>query len=334
LNAPQIFIIDQLSVGLRIDVFVSRLTTLSLSRSRATQLVQLGQVLVNGKKPKASYACILNDKIEVTIPQVVAKTLQPHHINLDIHFEDDHVIVVNKPSGLVVHPSAGHEQDTLVNALIAEEKNLSMGFGEKRPGIVHRLDKETSGLILIAKNDLAHQNLAKQFQERQIHRKYQAVVYGSPVPSAGTCVSYLQRHPLERKRICSVRDREQKIIQKQILPNDTAAKWAITNYTVLHSAHELSYVELKLETGRTHQIRVHMSERGHCLIGDKVYGSEKKINSLKNTHLRADIKALSRFYLHACELGFKHPTTNQFLEFKVEWPQTELTFLRKWQLLK
>jgi 23S rRNA pseudouridine1911/1915/1917 synthase len=302
--------------GLRLDKFLS-LHEKIRTRSRAEFLLESSFVKVNGKIPKSSYQVKLTDKIEVTFPTEKARTLEASNIPLDIVFEDSSVIVVNKPAGMVVHPSAGHDTGTLVNALLHHTTDLSMKFHEERPGIVHRIDKETSGLLVVAKNDFAHEKLVQQFQEKIVHRIYKAVVFGSLPVLSGRIESNLGRHPTDRKRFASL----------------TEGKTSVTRFKVLKKAHQLSYLELKLETGRTHQIRVHMSEKGHPLVGDLVYGAQKKIKSVESQRIQNEIKNLTRFLLHAEQLGFKHPVSEEWLQFERPWPNSELILLKSWDLL-
>lgn len=294
--------------GTRLDKFLGTLPEIQ-SRSRAIQLIQEGLVLVNNSSAKASLSLKGGEAIIVDIPEVAPLELQPLDLKLEILFEDEHLIVLNKPAGLVVHPAAGHAQDTLVNALIAHADDFSMKFGEHRPGIVHRLDKDTSGIMVVAKSDSIQVALAKQFKDRTIHRYYFAIVSGILKQSSGTIKSFLARHPTDRKRFASVRDRTKKIIQEPSL-NPGIGKWAHTDYQVL-ARHQtgLSYVKLKLQTGRTHQIRVHLSEIGYPILGDETYGGAKKD------------RPVPRFALHAAELGFVHPVTKEDLYFKKEWPE-------------
>lgn len=302
--------VDEASAGLRLDKFLTVLSEIS-SRTFAKNLIEQQQVLVNGKLAKSSHVVSFNETIEVHLPEVKPSELIPYNFKLDVVFEDKNLIVINKPSGLVVHPAAGHEQDTLVNALLAHTQELSMKH-EQRPGIVHRIDKETSGLLVIAKNDFTHDKLAEQFKDKSAHRIYYALVNGNLPRQNGICKSYLARHPVDRKRYSSVKENN-KIIS-EFSGDWPHAKWAVTNFSKISQHSNMSYLKLKLETGRTHQIRVHMSELGHPLVGDVLYGySQKKMKEL-------DIK---RFYLHAAELGFVHPHKNEFLLFKVGWPEAD-----------
>ncbi len=311
-----VLIVAEEHAGLRLDKYLS-LHEKIRTRSRAEFLLAASFVQVNSKKMKGSYSVKLNDQVEVYFPIEKTRTLEASNIPLDIVFEDREVIVVNKPSGLVVHPSAGHESGTLVNALLFHTQDLSMKFNEERPGIVHRIDKETSGLLVIAKNDFAHEKLVQQFQERKVHRIYKAVVFGVFPAPTGRIESTLGRHPIDRKRFASV----------------NIGKWSATQFKVLKSAHQLSYLELKLETGRTHQIRVHLSEKGHPLVGDTLYGAAKKIKSVEAKRIQEDIKNISRFLLHAEQLGFIHPTTLEWMQFQSPWPDRDLELLKSWDLL-
>lgn len=294
----------------RLDRFLVEQSEIN-SRSFAQSLIEKNMILINDKVAKASAKLKANQKITIHLPEDTVTEILPFDLKLDIIFEDNDLIVLNKPSGLVVHPSAGHEQDTLVNALLAHTDQLSMK-NEIRPGIVHRIDKETSGLLVVAKNDVAHESLAEQFKNKTTHRIYYAITEGKLEKQKGTIQSYLARHPSDRKKISSLRSNN-KIIQKynQEIEN---GKWAITHYEVLQNTANNSYVKLKLETGRTHQIRVHMKELGHPLVGDLTYG----YSALKNKK-----HGYSRFFLHAAELGFQHPKTDQMLIFKCNWPDQD-----------
>ncbi len=308
-------IIEASQLPTRIDRYLSTLTEIR-SRSRADHLIRESRVTLNGKITKSSQLIKPGDKVEISLPGEKQRTLEPYDFPLDIRYEDSHLLVVNKPSGLVVHPAAGHESDTLVNALLNHTHDLSMKFNEERPGIVHRIDKETSGLLVIAKNDFSHENLVKQFQERKINRIYKAVCYGEPLPSVGRRESHIGRHPVDRKRMASVE----------------SGKWAATQYWKMKSSHGLSLLTLKLETGRTHQIRVHMSELGYPLVGDLLYGSQKKLKTVKSSSVQSDIRSLNRFLLHAELLGFQHPHTSEWMEFSVDWPSQDKALITKWGL--
>jgi 23S rRNA pseudouridine1911/1915/1917 synthase len=292
-------------LGLRLDKALSFLPEIK-TRSRAEYLIDNGFIKLNSKFPKSSLKLSATDQLEISWPDAVPTDLQPLDLKLDILFEDDEVIVVNKPPGLVVHPAAGHQQDTLVNALLHHTKNLSMKFGEERPGIVHRLDRDTSGILVVAKNDFAHESLMNQFKNRTTHRLYFAVVLGQPGKTEGTIETMIARHPTDRKRFASSSDQ---------------GKIAVTHYKTLKRLPSgISLLQLKLETGRTHQIRVHMSESGWPIAGDKLYGSERRLKSISNSRQKDIVKNFPRFALHAAELAFDHPHTGERLLFKVDWP--------------
>lgn len=269
-------------------------------------------VLINGKPAKVSQPVKNGQVVDIFLPELVTTELVPYNFKLDIIFEDSDVIVVNKPSGLVVHPAACHQQDTLVNALLHHTQQLSMK-NELRPGIVHRIDKETSGLLVVAKNDKAHEKLAQQFKDKTSHRQYYALLDGQLPKQNGFCRSYLARHPVDRKRYASLKENNRIITESEA--DLQTGKWAVTHFTKIAQHSHMTYVKLKLETGRTHQIRVHMSELGLPLVGDLLYGfSQKKMKEL----------SINRFYLHAAELGFTHPTTQKELIFKTPWPENDI----------
>lgn len=303
-------------IGLRLDKALALLSEIN-SRSQAALLIEGNAALVNGKIVKASYVLQLKDILEVEILSPPPTELLPWDYPLDILFEDASLLVVNKPAGMVVHPGAGHYTDTLVNALLAHTGNLSEGSEADRPGLVHRIDKETSGLLVIAKDNFSHGKLAQQFKDRAIDRKYFAVVEGKLKNAAGFYDSYLARHPIHRKKFASVRDLKSKKILNSADPAPDIGKWSKTHFKTLKTHAQLHYLELKLETGRTHQIRVHLSELGVPVVGDALYGSKRE---------------LPRFYLHAAELGFTHPQTGEKLFFKKDWPVDDLKLIQSWGL--
>ncbi len=289
------------SSGDRIDRWLTHKPDIS-SRSRALELIQLGLVRVNGKKAKASYKVKCGDQIEIEFPLEQPSELQPLNFALDILFEDEDLLVLNKPSGLVVHPALGHRQDTLVNALLGHLGKLGVGFHADRPGIVHRLDRDTSGILVVAKSDLALHGLAAQFQAKTTHRIYWALVHGQLRFQTGTWKSYLARDPRNRKRFSS--------------SSTGKGKLAITHYRVLQELPQgFSWIECRLETGRTHQIRVHTSESSHPILADPVYSRKNLMNC-------------PRLALHACELGFTHPRNQNEMKFKVDWPQELAEFCK------
>ena len=298
--------------GIRIDKALATVPGIE-TRSQASRLLQAGRVRLAGRALKPSYTTELGDQIDVDIPVQQTSKLEPYDFPLTIPYEDDQLIVVDKPAGLVVHPAYGHAQDTLVNALMHYTKDLAMGLGEQRPGLVHRIDKDTSGLLVIAKNDHAQRFLAMQFQKKTSHRLYRALAFGRFKTESGTIRSSLKRHPDDRKRVASVKDNADGT-------ND--GKPAVTHFkTIGYHSTGISLVELRLETGRTHQIRVHLSESGHPILGDKTYGGESRLNSIKSVHLRKTIEEMPRFALHAMELGFTHPTSSKRLLIQAPWPE-------------
>lgn len=287
--------------GKRIDAYVSSNT--DITRSRAASLLEEGNITVNGVVPLKSYKLKIGDEISVNIPEPVELDVIAQDIPLDIVYEDEHLLVVNKPKGMVVHPAAGNYEGTLVNAILFHCKGSLSGInGVMRPGIVHRIDKDTSGLLIVAKNDTAHLFLAEQIKEHSFTREYEAVVHGNIKADNGSIDAPIGRHPVKRK-------------QMAVTPENS--KNAVTHFTVLQRFGEFTHVRLRLETGRTHQIRVHMSYIGHAVAGDEVYGP-------KNV-----VKGLGGQCLHAKKIGFIHPQTHEYMEFDSELPQYFNSFLAK-----
>ena len=276
--------------GARLDKAVSELT--ELSRGLANEQIKEGKILVNGQVKKAKYTVKEGDVISYEVPQVEEVTYEAEDIPLEIVYQDADVAVVNKPQGMVVHPSAGHTSGTLVNALMYHIKDLSGINGELRPGIVHRIDKDTSGLLMVAKNDAAHVALADKLKAKKSLRKYWAIVHGNLPNDRGVIEAPIGRSDKDRKK--------QAVTAK--------GKPALTRFHVLERFGDYSLVELQLETGRTHQIRVHMAYIGHPVAGDEVYGPRKTL------------KGHGQF-LHAKTLGFTHPRTGEVMEFSVEVPE-------------
>ena len=284
----------------RIDVFVSGLA--SVSRSRAAELLEKGNVWVNEKLATKKTKLKKGDKVSVEVPDPAVYDVTPENIPLDIVFEDNDILVVNKPKGMVVHPAAGNYSGTLVNALMYHcGASLSGINGVMRPGIVHRIDKNTSGLLMVAKNDNAHRQLASQIKEHSFKREYEAVVYGNIKDDRGTINLPIARHPVKRKQMAVVE----------------GGREAITHFEVIDRFEGFTHLRLKLETGRTHQIRVHLSFLGHPVAGDEVYGPKKVITSLKGQ------------CLHAKKLGFVHPVTHEYMEFDSRLPDYFKDFLAK-----
>jgi 23S rRNA pseudouridine1911/1915/1917 synthase len=309
------FIVSGSLHSLRLDRCLQELTRAlpeALSRSKAAELIDMGLVALNGKPTKASSKVKEGDLVFLQIPEAAPSSLQSFERPLKIYHEDSAVVVVSKPAGLVVHPAAGHAQDTLVNVLLGKFPDLSVGFHEQRPGIVHRLDKDTSGILVVAKTHQALENLAAQFKAKTVHRLYHALVYGKPAVSSGRIESFLARHPVHRKKFHSA----------------AQGKRAVTHFRVLASARGLSLLECRLETGRTHQIRVHLSEKECPIVGDPIYGTPKRLKALSQ-ELALEINALQGIGLHAFELGFNHPVTGEFLKFHEDWPENLLPLVQK-----
>lgn len=273
----------------RLDKIVSELDP-SISRSRAKNLIDDGHILVNGTVEKPKYKVKQNDRISIEDAKPQPIDLVPENIPLDIVFEDDDVIVVNKPQGMVVHPSPGHPDHTLVNALLYHSP-LSTINGEYRPGIVHRIDKDTSGLLMVAKNDAAHKYLSQQLKEQKSLRKYVALVHGRIGEDSGVVNAPIGRSPKDRK--------------KQAIVSD--GRHAVTHFEVLERFLDYTLISCRLETGRTHQIRVHMKYIGHPIVGDPLYGPRKTIEG-------------NGQFLHAQELGFEHPKTHELMIFSAPLP--------------
>ena len=282
------------------DIFVAEMG--ELTRSRAAKLLEDGCVLVNGKTAAKNLKLANGDEVTLNMPEPTVYNVTAEDIALDIVYEDNDLLVVNKPKGMVVHPAAGNFDGTLVNALMHHcGESLSGINGVMRPGIVHRIDKNTSGLLMVAKNDAAHNGLAEQIKEHSFTREYEAVVYGNLKNDSGTVDAPIGRHPVKRK---------------QMAVTDKGSKHAVTHYTVLERFGDFTHVRLRLETGRTHQIRVHMAYIGHPVAGDDVYGPKKVITTLGGQ------------CLHAKKVGFVHPITNKYLEFESELPDYFQKFLR------
>lgn len=270
-----------------------------LTRSAAVKLLEQGLVTVEGKTAGKKDIPRLNAEIEIILPEPKSADIVPENISLDIVYEDDDVLVVNKPKGMVVHPAAGHYSGTLVNALMYHCGDRLSGInGEVRPGIVHRIDKDTSGLLMVAKNDTAHLKLSEQIKEHSFTREYQTVVIGS-IKEDGTINAPIGRHKTDRKKMCVTLENSRE---------------AVTHYSVIRNYAGYTHLNVKLETGRTHQIRVHLSYIGHAVAGDEVYGNGKP-------------KWLCGQCLHAKKIGFVHPRTDEYMEFDSELPNYFMKFL-------
>jgi 23S rRNA pseudouridine1911/1915/1917 synthase len=275
------------------------------TRASVQRLIEAGNILVNDRPAKASLKLQGGEEIAVAIPDPVATEPLPEAIPLEVLYEDHDLIVINKPAGMVVHPAPGNSSGTLVNALLAHCTDLSGVGGELRPGIVHRLDKGTTGVLVAAKNDRAHQSLSTQFHEHSIKRIYQALVFGNPAVDTGKIEGIIGRHPTDRLR------RSGKVKN---------GKSAVTRWRVKERYGRITLVELRLETGRTHQIRVHLTEAGMPLLGDPLYPDGGRTNNLQDSRLKKLITSLGRQALHARTLGFIHPVTGAYLEFSADLP--------------
>lgn len=300
----------------RIDVFLSQEMG-GESRAAVQRLIETGCVLVDGKEVRTSLKLRGGEQIEVEIPPPLPAVPLAEAIPLDVLYEDSDLIVINKAAGMVVHPGAGNTSGTLVNALLAHCKDLAGIGGELRPGIVHRLDKGTSGVLVAAKHDRAHQSLSEQFSVHSVKRIYQALIYGSPKEDTGKIEGIIGRHPTERLRLSG---------------KAKNGKHAVTRWKVKERYGRVSLVELRLETGRTHQIRVHLTEAGFPLLGDPLYPDGGRCNNIPDTQLRGMINRLGRQALHARCLGFIHPSSGEYIEFTTEPPddlQELLKYLRK-----
>lgn len=291
--------------GVRLDKFISD-SCPDLTRSAAVNLIEKGLVAVNGNSQSKKYKLSAGDIISLEIPEPVEYEAQPENIPLDIVYEDNDLLVVNKPKGMVVHPAPGNYSGTLVNALLYHCKDSLSGInGVLRPGIVHRIDKDTSGLLIVAKNDFAHQSLALQIKEHSFTREYEAVVVGGIKDENGTVNAPIGRHPIDRKKMT--------VTEKN-------SRNATTHYSVINRYNGYTHIRCVLETGRTHQIRVHMAYIGHPVAGDTVYGNKK------------GDKRLNGQCLHAKKIGFIHPRTQKYMEFDSELPDyfcDYLSFLQK-----
>lgn len=293
------FKIDSENITKRLDKFLC-LQLDTITRSFIQKMIKDGYITVNEKIVSKNYKLALNDEIRVVIKEPEELSAEPENIELDIIYEDKDLLVVNKPKGMVVHPAPGHPNKTLVNALLYHCKDDLSGInGVLRPGIVHRIDKDTSGLLMVAKNDVAHQGLAKQIKDHSFNREYEAIVYGDLKDNSGYVDVPIGRHPIKRKQMAA------------FAPHSRDAK---TEYEVLRRYEQFNHLRLRLFTGRTHQIRVHMAYIGHPVAGDEVYGPKKVI------------KCLNGQCLHAKKLGFLHPVTGKYMEFTSNLPEYFIEF--------
>ena len=297
---------DETYMDERLDKFLSA-TLPDQSRSYLQKIIKDGNVLVNGEPKKSSYRLEDGDEVTADLPELKSPDIEPENIPLDILYEDDSILMVNKPKGMVVHPSAGHYTGTLVNAVLWHCQGQLSGInGVSRPGIVHRIDKDTTGVLVVCKNDAAHNAVAAQLKEHSITRKYRAIVHGVIKEDEGTVDAPIGRHPTERKKMAS---------------GVKNGKRAVTHYRVLERFQGYTYVECQLETGRTHQIRVHMASIHHPLLGDTVYGPAKDSHHLEGQTL------------HAMVLGLIHPVTGEYLEVEAPLPEYFENLLKKFRAM-
>ena len=306
---PEILVVHPSDAGLRLDVFLQR-SFPEHSRSYFKNLMdnEPPDILVNKHLPKAGLVLKEGDIIDVTFPPSKEADILPVELPLDILYEDNDVLIINKAKGMVVHPAAGHTDDTLVNAILFHCGDSLSGInGEKRPGIVHRIDKDTTGALIICKNDHAHISLAEQIKAHTVHRIYKGIVYGNMKEDKGTVDLPLERDRKDRKRMAIARD-------------ENSGRHAVTHYRVLKRFKDYTYMKFSLETGRTHQIRVHMSHIGHPLLGDEVYGPKK---------VKGFAKGLMGQTLHAETIGFIHPSTGEYMEFTAPLPEYFEELLKK-----
>ena len=299
------YTVEESQSGMRLDKFLTEIYP-DQTRSFLQKLVKSGEIKVNGKPViKAGFVVEGGDQVSASIPTPQAVEIEAENIPLDILYEDADVLIVNKPKGMVVHPSAGHYSGTLVNAIMYHCADSLSGInGEIRPGIVHRIDMDTTGALIICKNDAAHVDIAEQIKEHTVTRRYRGIVCGVVKEDEGTIEGAIGRHPTQRKKMAI---------------NEKNGKPAITHYKVLHRFAKYTYMEFRLETGRTHQIRVHMASIGHPLLGDELYGNPKNLA----------MKGLQGQTLHAMVIGFVHPTTHEYMEFEAPLPEYFQNLLQK-----
>jgi len=296
------FTVRESDAGSRVDNFLA-CQIAGWSRARLQRLIEDEDVLVNGRTVKSSYKLHTNDELEVELTVAPLALFIPESIPLAIVYEDSDLIVVNKPAGLVVHPAAGIQSGTLANALAYHFEQLSKHAGMIRPGIVHRLDKDTSGLLVVAKTEAAHEKLAEQFRNREVYKSYVALVHGIVGPAEGIIDQPIARDPRNRTRMAVVR----------------AGRTALSLFRVRRRFDRFTLLEVEIKTGRTHQIRVHLTWLKHPVVGDEVYGSGRD-NSVQDPQLKSEIRKVGRQFLHAAQLGFRHPQTDQTMQFSAALP--------------
>ncbi|MEK6335697.1 MAG: RluA family pseudouridine synthase [Acidobacteriota bacterium] len=310
-DPPLVFSVSTADAGQRLDAFLAAHVA-GWSRARLQRLIEAAEVLVNGQVAKSSCKLHLNDQIEVELTPPPSTAFAPEDISLDIVFEDEDLIVVNKPAGMVVHPAAGVDSGTLANALAFHFTQLSKTAGAVRPGIVHRLDKGTSGLLVVAKTESAHEHLSDQFREREVFKSYLALVHGQVDQKGGEINQPLARDPSNRIRMAVVR----------------GGRPALSLYRVRQYFERFTLLDVELKTGRTHQIRVHLAWLKHPVVGDKIYGGGRD-KTVGDARIRAQIAGLGRQFLHAEKLSFRHPRTGEQVKFRAELPADLRQLLEK-----
>jgi 23S rRNA pseudouridine1911/1915/1917 synthase len=298
------FEVSQENAGSRLDLFLSRMS-LELSRNQVQRLIDKNCILVNEKPQKASYRLRSKDQVLVSVPPAPPSQLEPEPLSLDVVFEDDHLIAINKPSGLVVHPATSHRTSTLVHGLLHHCDHLADLGGPLRPGIVHRLDKDTSGIIVVAKENSAYRHLSRQFKEKLVYKEYSALVYGHLRQSSGQFTDPIRRHPKNRKKMGII----------------AGGREASTFWWLELLFGEVSLVKVVIKTGRTHQIRVHFAHARHPVVGDATYGGKKRVKSVQNPLMRARLSKVKRQMLHARRLALEHPATGETLDLSAPLPE-------------
>lgn len=311
--------IDIKDEGLRLDQFLATTAEIK-TRSQALKIIQKNGVLSGKTSLKPSHKLKAGEILTIHLPDVISKKLEIYDIAINVVYEDEDILVVNKPAGLVVHPAPGHPSDTLVNALFTHTK-LSPGSNSLRPGIVHRLDKDSSGLLVLAKNKEAETSLIEQFKQKSVRRIYWALSLKTPPALETTLESYIKRHPRLRQKFISIKNYQ------------AGSKKAVTHYKVVKThGNGISWLECRLETGRTHQIRVHLKSIACPIVGDFFYDEQQNV---KSKSLKSKVDFLGRIALHARALSFQHPATNQRMDFECDWPEDlkemliELNFIKK-----
>jgi len=298
------FTADGALASLRLDVAIATAFS-DISRARAQQSIREGCVLVNGHAARASCRLQAGDRVTLSLPDPVPLEAEPENIPLEVLYEDAGIIVINKPAHLVVHPACGNHTGTLVNALLFHCRDLAGIGGVQRPGIVHRLDKDTSGVMVVAKNEQTHAGLSEQFKVHSVMRRYQALVYGAVAEESGRIETLIGRDRTDRKKMSA---------------HPRRGRQAVTHWRCLERFDDYSLLEAGLETGRTHQVRVHLASIGHSVLGDSTYGNPRRLRAIRNKPLQDAVKSLKRHLLHAGFLQFVHPATQEVLSFTAPLP--------------